>query len=165
MTLRNGTRRLDGDFLRLSKVIGRFLLYVACVVLASIFVFPFFYTVMSSLKQPWEMFAWPPILIPKSFQWQNYATVFEKAPFMRWFWNTITLTFLSTTGGVLTSSLVAFSFSRFDYRGRDVLFMITLSTMMLPAQVTLIPQFILSWIPSGLFGFRPGSEAGPLASF
>jgi multiple sugar transport system permease protein len=152
MTPRDETRRLNIDYLRLGKVIARLVLYAICIFLALMFIFPFFYTVMSSLKQPREMFAWPPVLIPESFQWQNYATVFDRVPFMRWFWNTVALAVLATTGGVLTSSLVAFSFARFDYRGRDILFMITLSTMMLPAQVTLIPQFILffklgQWTP------------------
>ena len=130
-------------FVALQKVTTRGALYGISVFLALVFIFPYFYTLMSSLKQPWEMYAWPPLLVPERFIWQNYVTVFQKAPFARWFWNTVAITLLSTTGGVLTSSLVAFSFARFEYRFRDVLFMITLSTMMLPAQVTLIPQFIL----------------------
>ncbi|MCY3708239.1 MAG: carbohydrate ABC transporter permease [Caldilineaceae bacterium] len=90
------------------------------------------------------MFAFPPILIPAAPQWANYWTVLNiDYPVGRWFVNSVLIVVLTTFGTLITASLVAYSFARFDYRGRDVLFMITLSTMMLPAQVTLIPQFVL----------------------
>jgi multiple sugar transport system permease protein len=64
-------------------------------------------------------------------------------PFHLWVQNTLIVVILATVGTLLTASLVAYSFARFEYRGRDLLFLITLGTMMLPAQVTLIPQFVL----------------------
>src|SRR5579875_2970627 len=123
--------------------VGDLLLYVPLIIFAIIFVFPFFWSVSSSLKPPDEILSFPPTLLPSVPRWSNYVRVFERAPFARWILNTIIVVVLATLGAVLSSSLVAYSFARFEYRGRDVLFMITLGTMMLPSQVTLIPQFIL----------------------
>jgi multiple sugar transport system permease protein len=82
-------------------------------------------------------------LIPRAPQWGNYARVLELAPFLTWVKNTLIVVVATTLGSVLTASLVAYSFARFKYRGRDILFLLTLGTMMLPQQATLIPQYIL----------------------
>lgn len=119
------------------------MLYALMVGLGIVFMFPFFWTVSSSLKQVWELMTFPPTWLPETPQWQNYTFVLQKVPFMRWTWNSIYVVGLSTAGTVLSASIVAFSFARFRYRGRNVIFLITLATMMLPAQVTLIPQFVL----------------------
>lgn len=129
----------------LSRFIRSPLLYIVSTVLGLMFLFPFFYTVMSSLKEPFELFTVPPTIIPKRLQWVNYVETVSMpmAPYGLWFYNTVVITFLSTSGGVLTSCLVAFGFARFRFRFRDALFMITLSTLMMPAQVTLIPRYIM----------------------
>lgn len=144
--------------------VGAAIWYVMLMALALIFIFPFFWTVSSSLKQVWELFNFPPTLLPVSPQWVNYVTVMTTVPFARWIGNSLWVVALSTAGVVLTSSLVAYSFARFKYRGRETIFIITLGTMMLPAQVTLIPQFILFnklgwintlyplWVPSWFGG-------------
>jgi multiple sugar transport system permease protein len=118
-------------------------LYVAMTVLGLIFMFPFFWTVSSSLKEPWELHTFPPTWLPVVPQWQNYERVLEKVPFLLWAWNSVYVVALSTIGTVLSASIVAYSFARFRYRGRDLIFLVTLGTLMLPAQVTLIPQFVL----------------------
>jgi multiple sugar transport system permease protein len=119
------------------------LLYVVLVFLAVIFAFPLYWTISSSLKAVYEILNYPPSLFPAVPQWTNYVQVFQKAPFGRWVLNTLFVVILATIGGVLSSSVVAYSFARFQYRGRDVIFVMTLGTMMLPAQVTLIPQYII----------------------
>lgn len=118
-------------------------LYLVTIALGIVFVFPFLWAVSSSLKQVWELFNFPPTLLPVSPQWVNYAQVLQKVPFALWVRNSLLIVALVTSGVIVTSSLVAYSFARFQYRGRSTLFVITLGTMMLPAQVTLIPQFIL----------------------
>jgi ABC-type glycerol-3-phosphate transport system permease component len=123
-------------------------LYAVLVPLALIFAFPFFWTVASSLKAPSEILTYPPQLLPAVPQWQNYARVFALSPFAQWIFNTVWVVAVGTLGAVLTSSLVAYSFARFRYRGRDFIFMLTLATLMLPAQVTLIPQYII-WSKMG----------------
>lgn len=124
---------------------GRTLLYVIVLGLCVLFGFPLFWTLMSSFKTPAEMAAFPPVIIPDVFQWENYNNVLfiPRVPVALWVMNSTIVVTLTTLGTVITASVVAYSFARFDYRGRDALFMITLATMMLPAEVTLIPQFVL----------------------
>lgn len=122
------------------RIIG---LYIFVIILGFIFMFPFFWTVSSSLKQPWELFTFPPTMFPETLQWVNYATVLTRVPFMSWAANSLVVVTSSTIGAILSASIVAYSFARFRYIGRDLIFLITLGTLMLPAQVTLIPQFVL----------------------
>ena len=129
---------------RAMQFLGRVATYLIILALCVLFGYPLFWTLMSSLKTIPEMFSFPPILIPAVPQWSNYWTVLNiDYPVGRWFANSVLIVILTSFGTLITSSLVAYSFARFEYRGRDILFMITLSTMMLPAQVTLIPQFVL----------------------
>lgn len=127
----------------LQATLRRVGLYTLLIVLSIIFMFPFFWTVSSSLKEPFELMTFPPTWLPETPQWQNYARVIEKVPFIRWALNTAFVVAIATLGSVLSASIVAYSFARFNYPGRDTIFMVTLATMMLPAQVTLIPQFVL----------------------
>lgn len=145
---------------------GRMTLYGVVILLCIMFGFPLFWTLMSSLKTPMEMAKFPPPWVPAIPQWENYVRVFSisRHPVSTWALNSTFIVVLGTLGTVLTASLVAYSFARFQYRGRDTLFAITLATIMLPAQVTLIPQFVLFynlgwintlmplWIPSWFGG-------------
>jgi multiple sugar transport system permease protein len=125
--------------------IDRVVLYVVVVSLCLLFGFPLFWTLMSSLKTSAEMFAFPPPIFPKAPQWENYVQVLtlERVQVLRWFGNSSLVVVLATIGTLISASLVAYSFARFEYRGRDTLFFITLATIMVPAEVTLIPQFVL----------------------
>ena len=129
--------------LRRAALVGNTLWYIGATLLVFVFFFPYFWTVSSSLKHPSELFTFPPQMLPAKPQWHNYARVFEKVPFMTWTFNTLYLVVLGTIGRLLSASLAAFAFARAQFRGKGFLFLITLGTMMLPAQVTLIPQFIL----------------------
>jgi len=124
---------------------GRALLYVLILTLCVLFGFPLFWTLMSSLKTPLEMASFPPPWVPVVPQWSNYLNVLSipERPVLLWTFNSAILAILVTSGSVITASLVAYSLARFEYRGRELLFVITLATLMLPAQVTLIPQFVL----------------------
>ena len=145
-------------------IIGNVIYYILLTIAALSFFFPFFWAAMTSLKRPAELLLFPPKVFPEIPQWGNYVRVFEKVPFLMWMGNTIFVVGLSTLGMVLSASLAAYAFARFDFKGLDLLFMITLGTMMLPAQVTLIPQFVLFhkmhwidtlrplWIPSWFGG-------------
>ena len=97
----------------------------------------------SSLKPVNELFLWPPRLLPKTWSWQNYVEIWEVAPLARFFVNTVIVTVLTVTGRVLSSSFVAYGFARFRFPYRNFLFILVLSTLMLPYQVTIIPNFLL----------------------
>jgi ABC-type glycerol-3-phosphate transport system permease component len=128
---------------RASWQLSTAILFVMLAVLAIIFEFPIYWTIASSLKTPPEIINYPPLLYPAVPQWENYVRVFTKEPFALWIFNTVFVVVSATLGAVLSSSLVAYSFARFRYRGRDLIFLVTLATLMLPAQVTLIPQYII----------------------
>lgn len=119
------------------------LFYALMSVLALVFMFPFIWTLLSSLKAADELFQFPPPMFPRVPQFRNYAVVLQTVPFGLWMWNSLIVVVLATIGTVISSSIVAYSFARFKYRGRDLVFLLTLATLMLPAQVTLIPQFVL----------------------
>lgn len=90
-----------------------------------------------------EVAAYPPKLFPTVVQWRNYQQVWTAVPFGSWVLNSLLVSVVGTLGAVLSSTVVAFSFARFRYPGRNVLFLIVLSTLMLPVEVTLIPQYLL----------------------
>ncbi|MEM7034720.1 MAG: carbohydrate ABC transporter permease, partial [Chloroflexota bacterium] len=142
--------------LRTPQLMNRFGLYLLVLALSVLFGYPLFWTIMSSLKTIPEMFSFPPVQIPSTPQWGNYWKVLNISyPVGRWFMNSVLIAALTTSGTLITASLVAYSFARFEYRGRDTLFMITLGTMMLPAQVTLIPQFVLFYNLGWINTFLP----------
>jgi multiple sugar transport system permease protein len=126
-----------------AKTAGRVFLYGTVLLLSVIFLVPFVWTVATSLKHVSELFDYPPTFIPESLQWENYARVWARVPFGQWVVNTTIITLAATLGTVISASLVAYSFARFRYPGREFFFVITLSTMMLPVEVTIIPTYLL----------------------
>lgn len=124
--------------------------YIFITFCAILFLFPFLWMLSTSLKSPQEMVRIPPTLIPESVQWHNYIDAWKSQPFFTYVKNSVLITAINIVGLIISSSLVAFGFARVDFPGRNFLFIILLSTMMLPSQVTLIPQYILfrelNWI-------------------
>nr|PZN39391.1 MAG: sugar ABC transporter ATP-binding protein [Bacillota bacterium] len=110
---------------------------------------PLFWMISTSLKGPDALFTYPPEWIPRPPIWRNYIDAWKMLPFTRFLFNTVFITALAVTAELITTSLVAYGFARFDFRGRDVLFVILLATMMLPWVVTLIPSFLI-WRRLGL---------------
>lgn len=113
------------------------------ILLALLFFFPLYWAIVGALKRPNELQVIPPLLYPPIPQWSNFVQVGEVIPFYRYVWNTAVITIVGSIGGVISSSLVGYGFSSFRFRGRTVLFIILLATMVLPAEVTLIPTYIL----------------------
>ena len=130
---------------------------------------PLAWTVSTSLKSVSDIYLFPPEWIPDPIRWQNYREAVTAIPFVRYFFNTALITGLSIIGKVISVTLVAFSFSRLRWWGRDVLFLIMLSTLMLPPHVTLIPQFILfkqlNWIDTFLPLVVPDFFGGAFLTF
>jgi multiple sugar transport system permease protein len=131
--------------------------------------FPIFWAVSTSLKNPGDIFLMPPIWVPQPIRWQNYVEAMTTANFPRYFLNTTFITLVDIVAKTASCSLVAFAFARLRWWGRDVLFMLMLSTLMLPQQVTLIPQFILyrqlDWVDTFLPLIVPNLFGGPFFTF
>jgi len=147
------------------------LIYIFLFVGAIGMLIPFFWMISSSLKTDPEVQQVPPTLLPHSFQWHNYIDALgrDKMDLDHSLPNTVVISVCCVIGQVISSSLVGFGFARYRFRGRDALFVIMLSTMMLPAQVTMIPQFVmfrwLGWIDTFLPLIVPSFLAGPFFVF
>ena len=111
---------------------------------------PFVWMLSTSLKEPGDVFVYPPQWLPQPVVWQNYLETITIMPFGRFYLNSIIQAVSVTVLQLLTASLAAFAFARLRFRGRDALFLLYLATMMIPFPVTLIPNFIivrvLGWI-------------------
>ncbi|MGW5365940.1 carbohydrate ABC transporter permease [Actinopolymorpha pittospori] len=129
--------------MRAAALARRAALYVVMVALAFVFLIPMIWLVSTSLKSQGQVFAYPPVWIPDPLQWGNYVEAISRAPLLVWLANTVMIAVLALAGTLLSSSLVAFGFARLRFPGRRVLFILLLSTMMLPDVVTLVPQFVL----------------------
>ncbi|HEV8637242.1 MAG TPA: carbohydrate ABC transporter permease [Chloroflexota bacterium] len=125
--------------------LGRWLVLYLLVALGSLVsIFPFVWTVLSSGKEVSELYRYPPTLWPSTPRFlENYREIWRLVPFGRWLVNTAEVTGLSLVGTVLSATVVAYSFARFRYPGRDLAFFVTLGTLMLPVEVTLIPTYLL----------------------
>ncbi|MDQ3525053.1 MAG: carbohydrate ABC transporter permease [Chloroflexota bacterium] len=108
-----------------------------------LFMFPFIWSISTSLKPVSDLFQVTPSLIPSEFRWQNYSDVFSSAPFVRIYANTIFVTIARTIGQVFIASLAAFAFSQLRFPGRDFLFFLLLAGLMVPDQVLIVPRFII----------------------
>jgi multiple sugar transport system permease protein len=129
---------------RRRQQIGHFLLHVLLIALGIAFVTPFAWLIVTSLKETGTEFAYPPVWIPNPVEWVNYKTALtETIPFFMYAKNTLLITVGATTGDVLVTSVVAYSYARLRWPGRNIMFMFTLSTLMLPSIVTTIPTFLL----------------------
>ena len=106
--------------------------------------FPLFWMISTSLKPEYEVFLLPPTWIPSEFQWIHYRQAFvDYFNFAQYGANTMIITLGVLAGRLVSASLVAFGFARIRFIGRDVIFLLVLSTMMVPGQVTIIPLYIL----------------------
>jgi multiple sugar transport system permease protein len=140
----NSTGRKNNRFRR------AILPHAALALLGCLFLFPFLWLFLTSLKTPEEIFAVPPSLFPHDWQWQNYINAVTAIPFARYMGNTLLLCVINIIGQLLSAPLVAYSISKVPWRGRGVIFALIVATMILPSQVQMIPVYIifakLDWI-------------------
>ena len=107
---------------------------------------PFIWMVLTSLKDLNEIFVYPPRWLPQRWHPENFVRAFQAAPFGRYYLNSLFVAITVTIGQLITCSMAAFAFARLRFRGRDLLFLLFLGTMMIPGQVTMIPTFmVLHW--------------------
>jgi len=122
---------------------------------ALVFLLPFLWMISTALKPDSQLFAYPPIWIPNPIQWSNFPKAVNYIPFFTYLKNTLIISVASMIGATISSSLVAYSLARIQWPGRQILLLLTIATLMLPYQVTLIPVFLvfkrLGWVGD----FRP----------
>jgi multiple sugar transport system permease protein len=123
--------------------IGHLLLHLLLIAVGIAFVTPFAWLIVTSLKESGTEFAYPPVWIPNPVEWVNYKTaLFDTINFFGYAKNTAFITVSATVGDVLVTSVVAYSYARLRWPGRNIMFMFTLSTLMLPSIVATIPTFL-----------------------
>lgn len=139
---------------RRSRRLQHLLSHLVLVLGAVVILFPIAWMLSTSLKGPTQVKQFPPIWIPQPIVWENYSnavTIFP-VPFLLFVWNSLYLSLGNVIGSIVSNTIVAFAFARLRFRGSRWLFLVVLSTMMLPQQVTMIPLFILfsklGWINS-----------------
>ena len=128
---------------QITSATGRMAAYVLLVLGGILSLLPLYWLVLTSLRPEGAEFTYPPEWLPSSFHPENYAIAWRRAPFWIFTWNSIVVTALATLGTILSASLAAYAFARVQFWGRGFWFGLTLSTMMLPWAVTLIPRFLL----------------------
>jgi len=149
MTTATGTKLGMGSAamgsVRRRSVTAAMIAYVLLGLGSLAFLVPFYFVINGSLATEAQVGAGDFVSLPAVVQWDNYPRALAKDRMNFWpaLSNTVVVTTLSVAGQVLSCSLVGFGFARFRFRGRAILFMVMLSTMMLPAQVTMIPVFVL----------------------
>lgn len=126
-------------------IINNIVLYTLLIVLSLIFIFPFYWMILSSLKTDAQIFLWPPKWIPNPVYWENYVTAFtnQYLPFGTFFKNSMILEVGIIAGRLISCVLVAYGFARLEAPGKNFWFMVLLATFMLPGVLLLIPKYIL----------------------
>ncbi len=119
------------------------LTYIALLAGAAILMIPFFWMLSTSLKTIDEVQTWPIKWIPSHLMWSNYPDVFVKIPFARFLSNSIVISAGGIIGSLISSSIAGFGFARLRFPGRNFLFFVMLTTLMLPTWVVIIPHFMM----------------------
>jgi multiple sugar transport system permease protein len=139
---------------------GKMMLYLVLTTLAVGMVIPFVWMLSTSLKTNQYVMTFPPQFIPRPLSFESYTRLFELYPMGRMFGNSLFAAAATTLGQLVTCSMAAYAFARMRFRGREVLFLIYLATLMVPFQVTITPLFILmrllGWINTAQGLIVPG---------
>lgn len=124
--------------------------YLVLIILAIYFLFPLIWMLLTAFKSEAEAQVFPPKILPSTWLFSNFIDAWKAQEFGRYFINSLTVTLLTTVGQIVSCSLVAYGFARYQFKFKNLLFMLLLSTMMIPWDVTMIPLYmefkIFGWI-------------------
>ncbi len=141
---------------RTRGLLGKVLTYGLLSLIAVITVYPFYWTVLTSLETTGAIYT--PKLLPSGFTWRNYAAVFENAPMLRWVLNSVIICFFGVVGSVVLATLAAYPLARMRFPGRDLIFYAILAVLVLPNEAGLIVNYITT-VKLGLLRSVPGEYA------
>jgi multiple sugar transport system permease protein len=132
------------------RIAGRILRHAVLIAISAVFLVPWFWMISTSLKALREVMVFPPIWIPNPLHWDNYWRALTVVPMGQYAWNTVFYAVATSAGAVVSNTISAYGFSRLRWPGRDIVFILVISTMIVPYQVTLIPLYVifnkLHWI-------------------
>jgi multiple sugar transport system permease protein len=151
------------------KVLRVVIRYTTLSAVAALMVGPFLWMVSTSLKGPGDIFQYPPRWIPDAWNLRNYAAIMDVLPLGRMLLNSFTVAVAATIGQTASCALAAYAFARMKFRGKEILYLVLLATMMIPAQVTMIPVFLimkfLGWIDTLYALIVPAFFGGAFGTF
>src|SRR5690606_17024365 len=122
-------------------------LYGVLCVLCVPFVFPTWWMVTSSVKPISEIFAFPPSLLPRTWDFSTYGRVFEIQPFAQQYWNSLYIAAVVTIGTMAVAAMAGYAFARIRFPGQNVLFVVVLIGLLIPSEVTIVPLFQMFHTP------------------
>lgn len=150
MTVHIATPARKRGIRRYRRWAGYALRYAALIVIGGIIVFPIYMTVVNSLLSPSSIIAYPPELFPFDPQWGNFRKALDEVPLMRYMLNSLVMSGVIVIGQLVTSALAAYAFAFLRFPGRTLLFILFLSTLMVPWEVSIVPNFqtiqTLGWL-------------------
>ena len=133
----------EGDAGMRGKKISKYVVFALALLVTFLFVLPILWMISSSLKNNNEIFKFPPDLIPKYFKWNNYSESVKYIPFFKYLKNTILISVLSAIGTIISTPSISYAFAKIKWKGRNFIFILVLSTLMLPFQVQIVPLYVL----------------------
>ena len=125
------------------RIVSKTAKFVVLIIFVMVFFLPLVSMVVTSLKGLEELYRVPPIVFPQKAQWQNYVDAWTMIRYQRFFMNSVIISLFYTFPCIMGSCFAGYGFSRFKVKGRNLIFMVMLSTMMIPYMVTMIPLFLL----------------------
>jgi multiple sugar transport system permease protein len=151
------------------KVLRVLIRYGTLTAVAALMVGPFLWMVSTSLKGQGDIFQYPPQWIPDAWNLRNYAAIMHVLPLGRMLLNSFTVAVTATIGQTASCALAAYAFARMKFRGKEAIYLVLLATMMIPAQVTMIPVFLimkfLGWIDTLYALIVPAFFGGAFGTF
>lgn len=153
----------------MGRILRNTLRYVLLVTVAALMVGPFLWMVLTSMMSQEEIFRYPPQVFPSTVSLRNYRGIMEVLPLGTMILNSLTISLCATIGQLCSCALAGYAFARMKFRGRTVLYLVLLATMMVPAQVTMIPVFLimksLGWIDTLYALIVPAFFGGAFGTF
>jgi multiple sugar transport system permease protein len=122
---------------------GQISTYIALILLSIPIIWPFWWMFTSAFKKTYEIFLFPPTLLPKTWVWQNFVDAFTYQPFALHFLNSVYIAILVTIGTLVVSSMAGYAFARIPFWGSSAIFVLLLSALMMPPEVTILPNFLM----------------------
>lgn len=136
ITVRHNNKKQNGNF-------KTFSLFIFLCLLTIVFLFPFYWMFVTAIKPVSEVFLYPPKMLPSTYYFENFLTSFKENNFALFFKNSTIVTVIATTITVFINLLAGYAFAKYTFKGKELLFLIVLSTLMIPTQVTMIPNYLI----------------------
>lgn len=130
--------------MRDKSIIKKILKILIFLIIIFVFLFPIYWMLVTSLKTSGEILQFPPTLIPKDITFENYINVFKKVPMLSFFKNSLLVAFAVTIVSIFTSTLGGYVFAKFKFKGKNIIFLTILSTIMIPITVIVIPLYMMT---------------------